>query len=121
MAPFTKTVNCKTLFVVICTDEGDWNFVIMECSALAGQWGRLGSFLGLDPSSIAIIRENNPRDQTSCFSEAISQWIKQNYNTARYGMPSWRTLLRAVAMVDKLLFQKLAIKHGTCNKFSKIE
>lgn len=86
--------------------------MIIECNALAGQWRKLGSFLGLDPSSLAIIRENHPHDQTGCYSETISQWIKQNYNTSRYGMPSWRTLLRAVAMVDKLLFQKLAIKHG---------
>ena len=35
----------------------------------------------------------------------------QEYNTEKYGMPSWTTLLKSVAKVDMLLFKKLAAKH----------
>ena len=97
-------------------DESDWNFVVIECQSLAGQWDQVSSYLGLDPSSIAIIRGNYPHDQYGSWGEAVSQWIKQNYATGAYGMPSWRTLLRTVAKVDKLLFKKLAIQHGKLRK-----
>lgn len=34
-----------------------------------------------------------------------------NYNFAKFGAPSWRTLLKAVALVDILYFKKLAYNH----------
>ena len=39
------------------------------------------------------------------------QWILQEYNTEKYGFPSWKTLLKAVGEVDEPLFEKLAEKH----------
>ena len=67
--------------------------------------------LGLTPGQIASIRRNNPNDCFSCWSEALYQWIKQDYDTDLYGEPSWRTLLKAVAEFDKLLFERLAKEH----------
>ena len=34
-----------------------------------------------------------------------------NYNTEKFGVPSWRTLLKAIALVDKLHFMNLAHHH----------
>ena len=42
---------------------------------------------------------------------SLGEWIKQNYNTEKYGLPSWRTLLSAIAEVDKRLFKQLAAAH----------
>ena len=39
------------------------------------------------------------------------QWILQEYNTEKYGSPSWRSLVRAISMVDKALSNKLAQAH----------
>ena len=84
----------------------------MECSSLAAHWEQLGGYLGLERSSLNLIRGNHPLDSVGGWNEALNQWIRQNYKTEVHGMPSWRTLLGAIARVDKSLFKKLAIKHG---------
>ena len=95
------------------TEEDDWNVVSVECGSLAAKWEQLSACLGLAKADIDSIRENHPRDIAGCWSEALSQWIKQNYSTQRFGLPSWRSLLNAVAVavVDKRLFKELATKH----------
>ena len=45
------------------------------------------------------------------------QWILQEYNTEKYGSPSWKSLLKAVSKVDDILFDRLANEHqfeGEC-------
>ena len=92
-------------------DEDDWNIVIMECSSLSAKWERLSGYLGLPISLIDSIKENSPSDVDYCWSESLKHWIRQNYKTKIFGLPSWRTLLKAVARVDKHLFKKLADTH----------
>ena len=91
------------------TTEHDWNDVVMETAFLGPNWQSLAINLGLSHYLIDSIKmEVKPSDS---LSEALKRWIKQNYNTKRYGKPSWRKLLRAVAQVDKLQFKTLADKH----------
>ena len=92
-------------------EEDDWNDVIKECSSLAAKWEQLSGYLGLSIGTIDAIKENFSNNVAGCLNEALKQWIKQNYRTARYGYPSWRMLLEAIARIDKLLFKKLADKH----------
>ena len=85
--------------------------IILKCKSLAAKWEQLSAFLGLPSSLIDQIRLNRPNDSSGCWNEALNQWIKQNYNTNRFGKPSWKTLLRAIAHVDRRLFGKLASEH----------
>ena len=85
----------------------DWNLVVMETASLGFNWEKLVVYLGL---SFDLI-DNTIRKASDSWSEALKQWIKQNYNTKKYSEPSWRTLLRAVAQVNKLQFRTLADKH----------
>ena len=85
--------------------------MIDECSSLAAKWEQLSGFLGLRPSLIASIKGNHPNDNIACWNDALLQWIKQNYKTQRFNMPSWKSLLKAIARVDKLQFKKLATEH----------
>ena len=85
--------------------------MLVECGSLATKWEQLSACLGLAKANIDSIRENRPRDIAGCWSEALSQWIKQNYSTQRFGLPSWRSLLKAMAVVDKRLVKELATKH----------
>ena len=115
----------RAVFVYVCTiiitifiikfypisEEDDWNDVIKECSLLAANWKQLSGYLGLSIGTIDAIKENFPNDAAECWNEALKQWIKQNYRTARHGYPSWRMLLEAIARIDKLLFKNLAEKH----------
>jgi hypothetical protein len=102
------------------SEEDDWNDVVRECSSLAAKWEQLGALLGLRIGTIDAIKENLPNNAAGCWNEALKQWIKQNYRTARYGYPSWRMLLEAIATVDKLLFKKLADKHQGMVKATKL-
>ena len=102
---FIVVVNDVALFII--TEDDDWNIVVIETRALASSWEQLVIYLGLPFDLI----DNTIRPASNCWSEALKQWIKQNYNTKKFGQPSWRTLLRAVAQVNKLQFKKLAEKH----------
>ena len=99
-------------------EDDDWNEVIKECSSLAAKWEQLSGYLGLSIGTIDTIKENLTNNVAGCWNEALKQWIKQNYRTVKFGLPSWRALLEAVARVDKLLFKKLADKHKGMVKLS---
>ena len=79
---------------------------------MSGIWEKVSGYLGLSFELIETIKRDNPRDSAGCWNEALKEWIKQNYDTKKFGRPSWRSLLKAVAEVDNLLFEKLAAKHS---------
>ena len=85
--------------------------MVSECSSLAAKWELLSAYLGIRVSTIAVIKQNHPGDTSACWSEALQQWISQNYNTGRFGVPSWRNILKAISKVDKLLFKRMAVQH----------
>ena len=82
----------------------------METRSLAFNWNQLSVDLGL-PYEVISNSVRVAGDNYQCWSEAVKQWIEQNYNTEKYGKPSWRNLLKAVAKVNKAHFKKLAAKH----------
>lgn len=85
--------------------------MITECRSLAGKWKQLSSYLGLNMDTINDIEERNV-DNSNCWNEALWRWITQKYNVQRSGLPSWKTLLNAVALLDDtLLTKELASKH----------
>ena len=88
----------------------DWNVVVKDCKSLATKWKELSISLGLSYDVIDNIKGSG--DNYHCWSEALNHWIKQNYNTDTFGRPSWRSLLKAVAEIDKLLFKRLATKYS---------
>ena len=96
--------------------EEDWNVVMRECSSLCAHWENLSGFLGLSISLIDKIKADSCIGVNECWNEALKNWIKQNYKTSRFGLPSWRTLLEAIARVNKLLFKRLADSHKGINE-----
>ena len=84
--------------------------MVKECKSLAAKWKELSISLGLSCDVINNIKGSG--DNYLCLGEALEHWIKRNYNTETFGRPSWRSLLKAVAEIDKLLFNRLAEKHS---------
>ena len=101
--------------------EKDWNVVFEECSPLASRWQQLSAYLGLQLSIIDRIKSDFPKDCLGCWSEALKEWIKMNYDIQRYSKPSWKTLLRAIAKIDKLNFRRLATEHQVTGIYHKGE
>ena len=100
----------KNVFFFLAEDN-DWNIIIAECDSLSSKWRKLSTYLGLSRTLIDSIRENHPNDIDDCLSDALGQWIAQNYDTKKFGMPSWQTLLKAIALIDMQIFRKLASEH----------
>ena len=91
--------------------EDDWNEACQDVRRLAAQWKEIGRALGLASHQIQEI-EGNDTKNSACLDRAIETWIGQNYNTDKFGLPSWRTLCKAVSQVaDKKYFKELAEKH----------
>ena len=101
-----------TMTLYVSAEDQHWNILVIECKSLSSDWEKVGAYLGLPFKLIDTIKRDNPKDSAGCWNEALKEWIKQNYNTKLFGRPSWRSLLKAVAEVDNLLFEKLAAKHS---------
>ena len=97
-------------------EEDDWNVVVMETKSLAAKWYEISVSLGIPPGVLEGVRML-AGDCYLHWSEALKKWIRQNYNTKKFGDPSWRTLLKAIAGVDKRKFKKLAADHPQSEQF----
>ena len=93
------------------SDEDSWNDVIIACSSLAAKWQQMSGFMGLPLKTIRKIRDSYPNDSATSWNKALMQWILQEYNTQKHGLPSWKLLLKAISRVDQPLFEKLAKEH----------
>ena len=104
-------VNKNKLCNTFISDDEGWNDIIVACSSLAVKWQQLSGFLGLSIKTIRAIRGTFPSDNDGSLNEALMQWILQEYNTEKFSLPSWKSLLKAISRVDQPLFEKLAKEH----------
>ena len=93
------------------TDKEDWSDIIFECSSLASHWEELCGFLRLPLGTSDTIKEKYPNKEISCLNEVLKLWILRKHRTEKYGLPSWKMLLKAIGKIDKNLFNKLAKEH----------
>ena len=78
-------------------DTDDLFEVLCELDDVAHMWRPLGTALRLRPSTLARIKAEQKDDVRSCLSEMVTEWLNQSYNTQRFGLPSWKMLVEAVA------------------------
>ena len=91
--------------------DDDLGDVVEAVNTLAAVWDKFALKLRLKYDHIKVIKKDNPGDSEACLTEAMSEWLKENYNTAKFGVPSWRTLIKAVQAMDMALAHKIADKH----------
>ena len=77
---------------------------------LESKWRDIGCILGMLPSTIDSISTDHSQCGP-CLSEVIKHWLQLNYDTNKFGQPSWRKLAEAVSGLDKRLFYSLARDH----------
>lgn len=111
MHSYHKVIVWINVFIHHNTEKDDYTILIGECISLCAQWEEIAGILGLQPSLIASIKENHPNDNVGCWNDALMEWTSQNYHTEKFGLPSWKTFLTAVAKVDKMQCMNLAAKH----------
>ncbi|CAI8033370.1 hypothetical protein GBAR_LOCUS18822 [Geodia barretti] len=72
--------------------------------------------LRLDQGQLKKIEKENRDDLDDCLSETLSLWLNKNYNTERFGEPSWKLLAEAVGHPaggnNPALSDDISMKHG---------
>ena len=61
-------------------------------SSISSQYYDFGIALGIPPDVLSNIKEEPKR----ALSNVLQEWLKQNYNTDKHGLPTWRKLVEAV-------------------------
>ena len=87
-----------THFLIFFSLQGiDDHFdVVSELNDVAHLWRSLGGALRLRPPDVTRIQKDQ-QDSRDCLSEMVTEWLNQLYNTQRFGLPSWKMLVEAVA------------------------
>ena len=82
---------------------------------MAHKWKGLGLALRLRPPVLNKI-EADRQDSESRLMQVLTEWLQQTYDTDRFGPPSWRQLVTAVAHTaggnNRALAQQIAHRHN---------
>lgn len=83
----------------------------LSCKQVSAQWRELAIRLGLEKSTIDIIKANNVGDVEGCMYEVIDKWLKRD---VRKGVdcPSWKSLCIALSHIDGPLAEGISMEHG---------
>ena len=97
-------------------DIDDLFTISSELLPVAHKWKKIGLALRLSPDLLERIRQKNHTDVEDYLSDVLTEWLKKAYNAARFGNPSWKLLVEAVAHPaggnDCALGEKIAKKYN---------
>ena len=88
---------CVTLFCFNFLDVDDLFTVYAELIEVAHKWKGIGLALRLSPNLLDKIHHKNYVDIENYLQDVLTEWLRKAYNTARFGGPSWKLLVEAVA------------------------
>ena len=78
------------------TETTDLYDVVQVCWLVASKWRNIGLVLGLNYSQLRRIEKESGSIE-DCLIGMLTLWLQKNYNTEKYGEPSWELLAAAVA------------------------
>ena len=100
---------------VFSLDIKDHFDVMDELSDVVHKWRPICAALRLPPPVLNAIKSDN-QDAETCLEKAVTRWLNQSYNTERFGLPSWKMLVDAVAHHrggdNPALAQQIAERHN---------
>ena len=85
--------------------------ILRELDGLEFEYYTLGLHLHLRPGKVKEIQVNNPHNATTALGQVITQWLMINYESNKFGIPSWRMLVEGVSTVDLERAKLIASKH----------
>ena len=74
------------------------------------RWNELGLHLGLTYAQLEVIKSEKGSNNERLVA-VLSEWLKQNYNTEEYGLPSWSQLAAALQPIDRALANTIKEQH----------
>ena len=66
-----------------------------ELIPVASRWKAIGLALRLNPDTLDTIERNKDNEEER-LTNALTVWLKKNYNVERFGEPSWQLVVAAV-------------------------
>ena len=103
------------LALLLSTDINDLFDVHYELLNVAHNWRAVGRALRLHPDLLNRIGADHS-DVTSSLEGVLTEWLKREYDTSRFGLPSWGLLVSAVAHPaggkDHALAGQIAERHN---------
>lgn len=86
-----------------------------EVTGISGRWSDMCLALRLPPSDRSEISNAYYEKSEECLQAVLVKWLKKGYNYQKFGSPTWRMLVEAVADPtggnDSALAKFLAQKH----------
>lgn len=82
--------------IIYVTDEADWKDVMAEVITINASYYAFGGVLGLSPNKLNTIKLECGQNSKQGLNDVTLAWLHQNYNTEKYGTPTWRRLVEAV-------------------------
>ena len=55
------------------------------------KWKLIGTAFRLKSDKLDQIEKAYPDSPEECLLEVLKEWLRRNYNVARFGEPSWRS------------------------------
>ena len=81
---------------------------LKDCRAL---WEDIGIALHIKFGKLEEIKAAHPADPNRCLRATMSEWLKKNYKTEKFGDPSWRLLVKAVGDFNEGVARRIARDH----------
>ena len=89
--------------------------MLTELEPVESRFYEIGIMLHLRPDVLERIRDLNTVSSSRGMSKMITEWLKRNYNTKRFGYPTWKSLVNAVAKrcggANEACARDIATKH----------
>lgn len=93
------------------SDEKDIRDVYTVVRKLQAKYYQLGVFFGLPCDKLENIKLSCNQELDKALIETLKLWLRQEHDTKKHGLPSWRILVQTVSMVDALLASEIAAMH----------
>ena len=104
------------MYLAYSTAENDLYDVYEEVYSMAGNWVRMAVGLRLLPRIKDVIATKYSNKPEECLLAVVEEWLKGLHDVQKYGHPSWRVLVQAVAHptggANPKLAQSIAAKHS---------
>ena len=82
---------------VLCVGEDDLSAVLKALLEVLSEWKLIGIGFGLKSSKLKQIEEAQRGNLKKCLVDVIMDWLNRNYDSDRFGEPSWRKMVEVVA------------------------
>ena len=109
--------------VPLCHTAGSSDSFAIEAEVddIADKWYRFGKALYLKPNKLNSFKATQ-KDPKDCLSDSLLEFLKKNYDWEKYGVPSWKLVVIALAHKsggdDTALALHVANNHSTIGKMA---